>query len=82
MSGWGHVRYRAQMRGTARFEARYPGVCALCDERIRKGDLLRWEGDDTVHADCVTPAQPETEYTVCPRCHLTTAVNGLCGCDE
>lgn len=53
------------------FEARYPGRCAVCDERIHKGDLVKYEDDGLVHASCDVPSLPNTRddlTKVCRSC--------------
>jgi hypothetical protein len=54
------------------FQARYPGRCAACDERIHEGDDVDYDDDQLVHATCPTPPPDlfsvgSTE-TVCPQC--------------
>ncbi len=34
------------------FEARYHGRCGLCDGDIEPGDLVVYEDDELVHAEC------------------------------
>lgn len=61
------------------FEARYPGRCGVCDERINVDDLATFVEDEIAHATCPTPvalADP------CSRCFMVPATNGQCGCDE
>jgi len=60
------------------FEARYPGRCAVCDERIYPGERATFVEDEIAHAVCPTPialADP------CPNCFTIPAANGSCGCD-
>jgi hypothetical protein len=60
------------------FEARYPGRCGICDERIHVGDEVGYVDDEIAHAKCPHPtalAEP------CPRCFMVPAANGVCGCD-
>lgn len=65
------------------FKARYPGRCAACTESIDVGDALTYDAEDNVaiHAECtegrVTAAKPRP---ICPRCFLTIALSGECGC--
>lgn len=47
------------------FQARYPGRCGSCEERIHVGDSVQYEDDELVHADCPTPAV--NQFTVGPR---------------
>lgn len=60
------------------FRARYPGLCASCDERIEPGDEVVYVDDAVVHAACEAhrPA-PERPPDICPTCHLTRP----CDCD-
>lgn len=61
------------------FEAKYPGRCGVCDERINPGDQATFVEDEIAHAACPTPvalADP------CARCFMVPATNGVCGCDE
>lgn len=65
------------------FEARYNGRCGACDERIREGDTVRFDGDDLVHADCATSAPREqAPRPVCPECFTEIPVAGVCGVCE
>lgn len=34
------------------FEARYPGRCPQCGERIEPGDEVTYNDDEVVHAEC------------------------------
>lgn len=65
------------------FTARYPGTCANCPDGIRVGDQLVYDEDDLViHVECRTgPNQLGKAPEVCPRCFLTKAESGACGCD-
>jgi hypothetical protein len=61
------------------FEARYPGRCGVCDERIRPGDQAMYVDDEIAHAACPAPvalAEP------CPRCFMVPATNGACDCED
>lgn len=46
------------------FNARYPGRCASCEERIHEGDLVKYEDDELVHTQCPAPV---SEFTIGPR---------------
>ena len=61
------------------FEARYPGRCGVCDERIRPGDLATFVEDEIAHAAC---PQPVALADPCPRCFMVPATNGACGCED
>jgi hypothetical protein len=61
------------------FEARYPGRCGVCDERIRPGAQATFVEDEIAHAACPTPtvlADP------CPRCYTVPAASGTCLCED
>lgn len=58
------------------FEAKYPGLCAACDEGIKPGASVTYVNDQLVHARC-----PESR-TPCLSCFMVPAANGACGCDE
>jgi hypothetical protein len=62
------------------FDARYPGVCASCGERIKVGDLIRSTDDGYVHEDCDDPMYlPVTrKVEVCTTCWLEKP----CECDD
>lgn len=34
------------------FEAKYRGICAVCDETIYPGDDVGYEDDELIHAGC------------------------------
>lgn len=53
------------------FEARYPGKCAGCGERIDEGDSIGYHEDAAVHADCAGAAVIERPVVVCHQCWLT-----------
>lgn len=80
MSHLGYLNAMATARAKVRWEARHPSECGECGERINVGDILRWEGDVAVHAECAPDDAPTTE--VCGVCCMAVAVNGACGCDE
>lgn len=64
---------------TAVFEARYPGRCGVCDERIKPGDDAMFVEDEIAHARCPAPtvlAEP------CLTCWTVPAANGACECDQ
>lgn len=71
------------------FQARYPGRCASCEERIHEGDLVKYESDEfvhtrlmrmgLVHAQCPVPTPEFTigpRETICGQCF--TIHNGEC----
>lgn len=60
------------------FEARYPGRCGVCDERIQPGDQATYVEDEVAHVSC---PQPVALADPCPRCFMVPAANGSCGCD-
>ena len=61
------------------FEARYPGRCGVCDERIQPGDQATYVDDEIAHATC---PQPVALAEPCDRCFMVPATNGECGCDQ
>ena len=52
------------------FEARYPGRCTSCSERIEPGDTVTYDGDDEiVHGECDREPQREDDPTeACGKC--------------
>lgn len=52
------------------FEARYPGVCPNCEERIKPGDPIVDSEDGYVHDDCQTVLPSKSP---CQRCWLVHA---------
>lgn len=58
------------------FQARYPGRCPSCDERIHEGDSVRYEDDELVHAACDVPSPTDLGddlTTVCQSCYMVHA---------
>lgn len=58
------------------FQAKYPGQCAACGERIHLADYVRYEDDLLVHDDCpdtVDPDLPGRQERKCPDCYTTHA---------
>jgi hypothetical protein len=65
------------------FEARYDGRCPSCRRAIEKGEDVAYDADArVVHAECVDLTKPAKPAEVCPRCFMTKASNGACGCEE
>ena len=61
------------------FEARYPGTCGTCEDRIHVGDMITYSDEDAVvHVDCESSARPERKAEVCTVCWLTKP----CDCEE
>lgn len=64
------------------FTAKFGGRCGACDEAIRAGDQIRYDGDsdELVHDDCenTVPAPRPHLAVVCDQCHLTKP----CDCGE
>lgn len=64
------------------FEAKYPGVCSACEERINVGDEVAWAyGEDNehvvIHDEC--HALPERKAAVvCTTCFIEKP----CTCDD
>ena len=53
------------------FQAKYPGRCAACDERIHEGDFVKYEDDELVHTRCdvaILPNPRDDLTTVCRQC--------------
>ncbi|MEU9806243.1 hypothetical protein [Mycobacterium sp. NPDC050853] len=48
------------------FEAKYPGRCGSCDNKIHPGDDVHYEDDELVHDDC--PGEVGGPIEVCPDC--------------
>ena len=69
-----------------KFEARYPGRCPACGERIDVGDDLVMEDEQAVHFECAgrtgLPDPRGRAREVCPSCFTQKAVNGACACEE
>lgn len=38
--------------GSNAFAANFPGECWVCEERINRGDMIRYRDDEVVHEDC------------------------------
>ena len=60
------------------FEAKYGGTCGSCDERIRVGELVAYDEDVIVHAECESAARMIRKADVCTGCWLTKP----CDCEE
>ena len=62
-------------------QARFPGYCEECEDRIRVGDEITATSDGRwSHKDCADSAQLDTldnAATACPQCWLT-----VCDCDK
>ena len=61
-------------------QARFPGYCEECEDRIRVGDeITRLSDGGWSHEDCADHAQlgdPDSTAAACPECWLT-----VCDCD-
>ncbi len=68
------------------FEAKYPGLCGVCDDHIRVGERCQYLDEDSravgVSIGHVTCRAPEVLPDPCARCFMVPAANGVCGCDE
>lgn len=63
------------------FAAKFPGVCAACDERFPKDTEIEYDSDgDLVHVDC--PALVRTPRQLCPLCFMELPVTGRCDCRD
>lgn len=38
--------------GSRNFVANFPGECWICEDRINRGDTVRYCDDEVVHAEC------------------------------
>lgn len=69
------------------FRAQYSGQCPACEQPIDVGDLIvafdvaDGETAGYMHLDCDDTIPTPPPAAVCPRCNLTIAVSGACGCD-
>ena len=64
------------------FEAKFPGVCAACDERFPAETEVEYDSDhDLVHVDCpaLVPARPRE---ICPSCFCEVPATGRCDCRD
>lgn len=61
------------------FEAKYPGTCGSCGERIGVGDVCKYDSTDSVmHEDCDGAYEPERKTETCTQCWLIKP----CECDS
>jgi hypothetical protein len=68
----------AESMALSEFEAKYPGPCADCDERIKPGQLVYFAEDGVAHVDCEEIIPPERPTVTCTECWLIKP----CRCDE
>ncbi len=55
------------------FQAKYPGWCPNCDDRIAEGDEVRHSGaGELMHNLCVDDSEVR-DVTACATCHLIHA---------
>lgn len=55
------------------------GPCGTCDERIREGDEVCYDGTNRlVHAVCPESIDPRPQGDVCDGCNLTLPMSGVC----
>lgn len=53
------------------FEAKYPGRCAECDDRIEPGEQVTYSDDELVHVACDREPQREDDPDeACGKCWL------------
>lgn len=66
------------------FLAKYPGVCAACDERFPAETEVEYDSDgDLVHVDCPALVRsPLANRGVCPQCFMELPVSGRCSCRD
>ena len=51
------------------FEARYPGHCHACDERITPGELVLFnDAEEIIHAVCFADEPNQAIANVCDKC--------------
>lgn len=64
------------------FEAKYPGRCGVCDEKIHPGDPCAYSEDVIVHGDCEQAAAraERRKRPICDQCFMEIPTNGECGC--
>lgn len=63
------------------FEAKYPGTCGGCHERIQPGQLVRYVEDVLEHDDCDGDmVEAKARGVVCPSCFMETSLSGECAC--
>ena len=61
------------------FQAKYPGRCTACDERIHEGDLVTYDDDQIIHATCDVPSLPHQRDDLTQVCrHCWTIHAGKC----
>lgn len=61
----------------ARFVARFPGTCSVCDGPITVGQPCTWRDGFIAHHPCPDDAPAPRERPVCPACYLTS-----CDCPD
>lgn len=54
------------------FEAKYPGRCGICDNRIDVGDQCTYSEDEVVHTKCDGPPKNPRDG-MCTQCFLVHA---------
>lgn len=59
------------------FPAAYPSTCSICDEQIKRGDLIVRDQGQYVHDDCPDRLDAVIAGPPCPSCWLV----GPCDCD-
>ena len=61
------------------FEAKYPGYCPSCSDRIEVGDDVQHDADaGYVHTECDDQSPPERATVTCSECWLIQP----CECDS
>lgn len=50
------------------FQAKYPGQCAACGERIHEGQWVRYEDDFLVHTECLERESSKWAKQICQVC--------------
>lgn len=57
------------------FEARYPGICAKCDEPFEVGTQIRADGHGGYQCCETTPPRP---LKICTKCFIALPATGIC----
>lgn len=68
---------------TAAYVARFPGTCAVCEDRFDAGESITHSPfvGGWCHADCVHGDRDDAPKAMCTRCFQIPATNGTCGCE-
>lgn len=59
------------MPDSAVFQAKYPGQCGRCDNRIQVGEHVHYDDDELIHVECAEDIGLNNNVgTPCPDCWL------------